>query len=70
MGWLKHLFIDWHEFGLPDRKIFDKAEAKFREIARVPRKDMIEEWNDRQSREKIADMLNRTMKELGYEVEE
>jgi len=70
VGWLQHLFLDFNQYGPLDRRIFKKAESAFREVAKIPKHDMIEEWNDKQSREKIAEMLNRTMKKLGYEVYE
>jgi len=66
MGWMKHLFLDLTKFGPLDFQLLDEAEAVFRKIAGIPRQESIEEWNDQQTRQKIADVLNKTMKELGY----
>uniref|UniRef100_A0A6M3LET0 Uncharacterized protein n=1 Tax=viral metagenome TaxID=1070528 RepID=A0A6M3LET0_9ZZZZ len=69
MGWLKHLFLDFDEFGPLDMKILKEASSIFRSAAQIPKGEMIEEWNDKQTRKRIADVLNKTMKELEYEVE-
>ena len=68
MGWLKHLFLDLEEYGPLNYVKLHKAEAVFRRHGKVSRYDSVEEWNDQQTREKIADVLNKTMAELGYEV--
>ena len=70
MGWLKYLFLDFNQFGPLDMKIFKKSEVIFRNVARIPKGEMIEEWNDRQTRSNIAKTLNKVMVELGYEPEE
>ena len=66
MGWLKHLFLNFNEFGPLDTSQLKEAEKILRRIGGVSRYDLVEEWNDKQSRERIVDVLNKTMAELGY----
>ncbi len=71
MGWFNHLFVDFSQFGAVDLSKRDKAESILRKIAAIPKRESIEEWNDKpeNSLKNIAAKLNRVMKELGYEVE-
>ena len=68
MGWLKHLFLDFNEFGPLDTSNLRKADIILRKIGHVSRYDSIEEWNDdpKRTTEEIAQTLNKTMAELGY----
>ena len=50
MGWLKYLFLNFDEWGPLDKKIFREAEKVFRSIAQIPKGEMIEEWNDKQTK--------------------
>ena len=71
VGWLNHLFVDFGQYGAVDFSRRDKAESILRKIANISKYDSIEEWNDKPKNtlKNIADKLNKTMKELGYEVE-
>lgn len=69
VGWLQYLFLKVPRYGVWDRTIYNKALAAFKNVAGIYKKDWIEMWNDEQSRKKIADTLNKTMRALGYDVE-
>lgn len=66
MGWLKYLFLDLNNFGPLDTQVLDQAEKVFRKVAQIPKNTSIEEWNDKQTRKRIANVLNQTMQALGY----
>lgn len=66
MGWLKHLFLNFNEFGPLDTSKLQRAEKILRRIGGVSKYDSLEEWNDLQTRNRIADVLNKTMEELEY----
>jgi len=70
MGWLKHLFLDFNEFGPLDMSKLREADIILRKIGKISRYDSIEEWNDQQTRKNIADVLNKTMEELGYHIDQ
>ena len=70
MGWLKHLFLDFGQYGPLDTSNLEEAELILRRLGKISRYDIVEEWNDRQTLAKIADILNKTMAELGYEISE
>lgn len=67
MGWLKELFVDWEEVGLPSLSLVEEAERVLRQVANISKYESIEDWNEHQTHKKIADMLNKTMKNLGYD---
>lgn len=77
LGWLKELFlyeyIDEDRFVITadSRKFFREALDIFRKECKMGSSVSANEWEDKQSPTKLARLLNKTMRKLGYtEIEE
>jgi hypothetical protein len=69
VGWLKYLFL-WQEDGSiasnQDYKDYNDTVDIFKKINKIPKSTNLHDWEDKTSKRKQAECLNKLRKELKY----